>query len=123
VPTVLMHIYNKLVILIGFGIFKFENSSDLLNFFKNLVGANGNILYNEEFFTVVTTNVFIFTVALIACFPIIPYLRKRLENSSSAVYSIGIITATVLVILLLFVNTSVLIKTFSSNNPFLYWNF
>ena len=123
VPTVLMHIYNKFVILIGFGIFKFENSSDLIDFFKNLVGANGNVLYNEDFFTAVTTNVFIFTIAFIACFPIIPYIRKRLENSSSAVYSIGIITATVLAILLLFINTSVLVKTFSSNNPFLYWNF
>ncbi len=122
-PTVLMHIYNKLVILIGFGIFKFENSSDLINFFKNLVGANGNVLYNDDFFTVVTTNVFIFSIALIACFPIIPYLKKRFENSSPMVYSIGIITATVLAILLLFINTSVLVKTFSSNNPFLYWNF
>ena len=123
VPTVLMHIYNKLVILIGFGIFKFESSTDLLNFFKNLVGANGNALYNETFFTVTTTNLFIVIVAFIACFPIIPYLKKRFENSSPAVYSVGIITATVLAILLLFVNTSVLVKTFSSNNPFLYWNF
>jgi alginate O-acetyltransferase complex protein AlgI len=122
-PTALMHIYNKFVILLGFGIFKFESSSDLLNFFKNLVGANGNELYNEKFFTVATTNLFIVIVALIACFPIIPYLKKRFENSSPTIYSIGIITATVLAILLLFVNTSVLVKTFSSNNPFLYWNF
>ena len=122
-PTLLMHIYNKLVILIGFGIFKFENSSDLINFFKNLVGANGNALYNDQFFTAVTTNIFIFAIAMLACFPIIPYIKKRLESSSSTVYSIGIITATVIAILLLFINTSVLVKTFSSNNPFLYWNF
>ena len=122
-PTVLMHVYNKFVILLGFGIFKFESSSDLLNFFKNLVGANGNELYNEQFFTVATTNLFIVIVALIACFPIVPYLKKRFENSSPTIYSIGIITATVLAILLLFINTSVLVKTFSSNNPFLYWNF
>ena len=91
---------------------------------KTYEAANdGDVLYNEDFFTAVTTNVFIFTIAFIACFPIIPYIRKRLENSSSAVYSIGIITATVLAILLLFINTSGLVKTFSSNNPFLYWNF
>ena len=118
-----MHIYNKLVILIGFGIFKFEDISDLGNFFKNLIGANGNALYNDDFISVVFTNVFIFTIALIACFPIVPYLKKRFENSSSDIYSIGAVCATVLAILLLFVCTSVLVKTFSSNNPFLYWNF
>ena len=122
-PTVLMHIYNKLVILVGFGIFRFENMSDLGNFFKNLVGANGNILINNATTDALKSHVFVFVIALIACFPIVPYLKKRFENSHPAVYSAGMICATVFVLLLLFVNTSVLVKTFSSNNPFLYWNF
>ena len=122
-PTVLMHIYNKLVILVGFGIFRFENISDLGNFFKNLVGANGNILINNATTGALKSHIFIFAIALIACFPIVPYLKKRFENSHPAVYSAGMICATAFVLLLLFVNTSVLVKTFSSNNPFLYWNF
>ncbi len=123
VPTPIMHIYNKLVILIGFGIFKFENVSDLGNFFKNLIGANNNVLYNDEFISTATSGIFIFAVSLLACFPIIPYLKKRFDNSSPSIYSIGAVCATVLAILLLFIDTSVLVKTFSSNNPFLYWNF
>jgi alginate O-acetyltransferase complex protein AlgI len=121
--TPLMHVYNKLVILIGFGIFKFENIGDLGNFFKNLVGANGNDFINEAGTTAITSYLFVFLVALVACFPIVPYLKKRLENSGSQVYLFGAITATILVILLLFIDTTVLVKTFSSNNPFLYWNF
>jgi len=122
-PTLLMHIYNKLVILIGFGIFKFENIFDLGNFFKNLVGANGNELINQSAINAISGHLFVFVVALIACFPIVPYLKKRFQNSSPAVYSGAIFCATAFAILLLFVNTTVLVKTFSSNNPFLYWNF
>lgn len=122
-PTLLMHIYNKLVILIGFGIFKFENIFDLGNFFKNLVGANGNELINQNAIIAISGHLFVFIIALIACFPIVPYLKKRFQNSSPTVYSAAIFCATAFAILLLFVNTTVLVKTFSSNNPFLYWNF
>lgn len=123
VPTVLMHIYNKLVILIGFGIFKFENMSDLGNFFKNLVGANGNELINSAATDALKSSLYIFIIALLACFPIAAFLKKKFENSHPSVYSAGMVCATVFALLLLFVNTAVLVRTFSSNNPFLYWNF
>ncbi len=122
-PTVLMHIYNKLVILIGFGIFKFENMNDLGNFFKNLVGANGNAFINTAATDALSTHLFIFIAAIIACFPISTYLKKRFESSSTFSYSAAMICVTAYALLLLFVDTSVLVKTFSSNNPFLYWNF
>ncbi len=122
-PTILMHIYNKLVILIGFGIFKFENIQDLGNFFKNLVGANGNELINSAGTDALMSHIFVFLAAIIACFPISSYLKKRFERSSSLSYSIGAVCLTAFAILLLFIDTSVLVKTFSSNNPFLYWNF
>ena len=122
-PTLLMHIYNKLVILIGFGIFRFENINDLGNFFKNLVGANGNQLINDNTITAFMNYLFVFLIALIACFPIIPAIKKRIEQSSQAVYSIAAVTATCCALMLLFVDTSVLVETFGSNNPFIYWNF
>ncbi len=122
-PTLLMHVYNKLVILIGFGIFKFENMSDLINFFKNLVGANNNIFANTDTLTAFKSHVFIFIVAFIACFPIAQFLKRRFEAARPSVASLAMVCTTVYLILLLFVNTAVLVKTFSSNNPFLYWNF
>ncbi|MBO5870760.1 MAG: MBOAT family protein [Clostridia bacterium] len=123
VPTVLMHIYNKLVILIGFGIFKFENMSNLGNFFKNLVGANSNELINNITKDAISSHIYIFIIALIACFPIATYLKKRFENSNPFSNSIAVVCVTVFAILLLMIDTTVLVKTFSSNNPFLYWNF
>lgn len=122
-PTVLMHIYNKLVILIGFGIFKFENMADLGNFFKNLIGANGNDFINSAATDALSSHIYIFLIAIIACFPIASYLKKRFESSSPASYSAAVVCVTFFAILLLFIDSTVLVKTFSSNNPFLYWNF
>ena len=65
----------------------------------------------------------IFLIGFIACFPIVPFLKKKFTNSHPVVYSAGTICATLFALLLLFVDTAVLVKTFSSNNPFLYWNF
>ena len=123
VPTVLMHIYNKLVILVGFGIFKFESMSNLANFFKNLVGANGNELINSATNDAISSHIYIFIVAVITCFPIAAYLKKRFDNSNPISNSLALVFVTVFAILLLAIDTTVLVKTFSSNNPFLYWNF
>ncbi len=123
VPDLIMHIYNKLVILIGFGIFKFENINDLGNFFKNLVGANGNEFANSIAFDALKGHIFVFIISLIACFPIAKYLKQRFDASRPSVSSFATVCVTAFVLLLLFINTTVLVKTFSSNNPFLYWNF
>ncbi len=122
-PTLLMHVYNKLVILIGFGIFKFENISDLGNFFKSLVGANGNEFINQTFNDAFVQYLFVFIIALIACFPIVAFLKKHFEASKPAVYSLAAVTATCFAVFLLFIDTAVLVETFGSNNPFIYWNF
>ncbi len=121
-PTIPMHIYNKLVIILGFGIFRFENASDLFNFFKNLVGANGNDLITG-IIPAIKPYIFIFLISLLACFPIVPYLKKRFEASKPSIYSASLVCVTAFVLILMFVNTAVLVKTFGSNNPFLYWNF
>ncbi len=122
-PTLLMHIYNKLVIIIGFGIFGFTKFEHLGMFFKNIVGASGNGFYSNATLLALKQYLFVFLIAFIACFPISSYLKKRIENSSPAVYSSSMLLVTVYALLLLFLCTSVLVKTFASDNVFLYWNF
>jgi alginate O-acetyltransferase complex protein AlgI len=123
VPTAVMHIYNKLVIIIGFGIFKFENMSDLGNFFKNLVGANGNAFTTLETNQTFAKYIAVIAVAILACFPIIPYIKSKVKNMSSNAQCIVILGSTVASVALLFITTAVLVATSASNNPFLYWRF
>ncbi len=122
-PSLLMQIYSKLVIIIGFGIFKFEDLGQLGQFFKNLVGAQGNAFVNDAFFGAFKSYMFVFIVAVIACFPIVPALKKLLDKSPSPLRSAGIVATAVASLALLFADTSVLVATFSSNNPFLYFRF
>ena len=123
VPTVIMHIYNKLVIIIGFGIFRFESMSELGNFFKNLVGANGNAFTNGDTKDVFMKYVFVIVVSVLACFPIIPFIKSKLEKATPNQQGLAILGATAVALALLFINTAVLVATSSSNNPFLYWRF
>ena len=41
IPVVITHLYSKIIIIVGFGIFHFETLPALGNYFKALVGANG----------------------------------------------------------------------------------
>ena len=129
VPGVIMHIYTMFVVVIGFGIFKFENMSDLGNFFKNLVGANGNAFTNfanngeGSAAAVLQTYLFVFIIALIASFPLAELIKKYVDGAHPAVRSAAAVCLTVFLIVLLFVNTAVLVKTFGSNNPYLYFRF
>ena len=122
-PGLLMHIYNKVVIIIGFGIFRFENMSHLGAFFANLVGARGNGFTNIGVNETIMSYLVVFVVSLIACLPIVPAMKKRIEAMGSGAVAVSVMTSTVVAGVLLFVSTAVLVATHSSNNPFLYWRF
>ncbi len=123
VPDLLMHIYNKLVIIIGFGIFRFEDFGELGTFFLNLVGASGNGFTNTLTNDTVLQYIAIFALCVIACFPIVPFIKKKIETLGGQAQSALMVGSTVYSLGLLFLNTAVLVATASSNNPFLYWRF
>lgn len=120
IPTPIMHIYNKLVIIIGFGIFEFTSMADMGNFFKNLVGANGNAFTNDAFTAAVTPYLFLLLLAVAASFPIFASFKKRLASSGEGVQSAVMICGTAVAIALLFIDTALIVKALGSNVPFLY---
>ncbi len=121
--TPLMHIYNKLVIILGFGIFKFENLSDLGNFFKNLVFLNGNSFINDAVKNAMSDYLYLFIIAIIACFPVAKLVKRLIDKAPDGVQSLATLSVTVYSVGLIFVDTTVLVATSATNNPFLYWNF
>ena len=123
IPDFIMHIYSKLVIFIGFGIFKFESMSDLGNFFKNLIGLNGNKFISENTTDSLLSYLFVIIIAVIACFPIVQLFKKKLANAKDGVQTAVILGVAAFSLLMLFVDTNVLVATSSTNNPFLYFRF
>jgi alginate O-acetyltransferase complex protein AlgI len=122
IPTVVMHIYNKLVIIIGFGIFYFENVHELGTFFKALVGLNGMGFIDSELKVSFMNNVFLFIGAIVLTFPVFEPIKK-LANSTDS--NVKVVVGNVLqtsICLFLFVFSSILLVD-ATNNPFLYFKF
>lgn len=120
IPTVITHIYSKIVIIIGFGIFYFEDFTQLGNFFKNLVGANGNALTDTVSFTSVANNCFLLAAAIIACFPVGALVKKLFEKTPSSI-AVGQVMKVVCCLGLLVVSSLLLVD--ATSNPFLYFRF
>jgi len=120
IPIVIRHIYSKIVIIIGFGIFYFEDLSGLGNFMKNLVGLNSNTFIDEFTKLSVMNNIFLVAAAVICCFPIAKLISKLAEKNDKVFYTVS--TARIAVNLLLITVSSILLVD-ATNNPFLYFRF
>lgn len=120
IPVVLTHLYSKLVIVLGFGIFYFEDLGRMGLFFKGLVGANGNALTNIAVQTTFMNNIFLFAAAILFCFPVIPTLKKWIVTKANGAAISG--TAQIVGNVVLLAVCSIMLVN-NTNNPFLYWNF
>lgn len=119
-PKVLAHLYSLLIIVIGFGIFHFEDLPSLGNFFKSLVGLNGNPLTDITIQTLFMNNIFLFAAAVALSIPWLPKLKKFIMTQSAGLAVTGT-AQTVCNIVLLAVSSIMLVN--STNNPFLYFRF
>lgn len=120
IPKVIMHVYTKLVLIVGFGIFYFEDTGRLFDFLKNLVGLNHNKFTDFTFGTLFMNNIFLFTAAVIFSIPFIGKLStavtRKLGEKNGILFFGGI---RIVVNILLLVICSILLVN-STNNPFLY---
>ena len=140
IPDVVMHIYNKLVIIIGFGIFYYDNCPSIGSFFSqmgsflgNLFGFSGNGFFRAEEFTsgpysqTLRENVYfmryawIFVISLIVCFPVLRFVKDKIKNCNMPVQAGAQLISTFCCIGLLIICMIMLVS--SKNNPFLYFRF
>lgn len=120
------HIYSKLVILIGFGIFYFEDLGQLGQFFLNISGAamltNGAAFFDQVTWSSLLNHLFLILGSIVFSLPVLPKIKQFfLENGSSGLYIAGRVGSTALCLGLLAVVSILLVDT--TNNVFLYWRF
>lgn len=140
VPDVIMHLYNKFVIIIGFGIFYYGDCSNIKSFFSqmgtyfgNLFGFTGHGFFNASELTeglynpVLNEKVYfmryfwLFVIGIIACFPLIPKIKDIIKKQSNTVQIISQVATGICCVALLVICTILLAA--SKNNPFLYFRF
>lgn len=120
IPIALRHIYNKLVIIIGFGIFYFEDLGKLGTFLKTLFGFGGNGFISSIDKMSFVNNMFLIILAVICTFPILNIFKKLSDKSYTAQVAISFSTTWVCAFLLLLCS---LLLVNSTNQPFLYFRF
>ena len=120
IPVVIRHIYSKFIIIIGFAIFYFEDLGKLGTFFKTAFGfgKNGFIAVQDKISFV--NNVFLFTAAVICCFPVISFIKNVTDRHFFTKATISSAAAVASALLLLI--TSIMLVD-STTNPFLYFRF
>ena len=87
------------------------------NFFKNLVGANGNALYDQIAGRSLVENIFLIGVAVLFSFPLIEWVSKKIDTNRR-VMAIGRAAAILCCAGLLIVSSIMLVNT--TDSPFLY---
>lgn len=120
------HIYSKLVILIGFGIFYFEDFGQLGQFFLNITGINaimGNSAFADSFtWSSFLNNIFLIAAAVILCAPVREKITEYIRNIKNDRTFVWAKAAGMIVCMALLTVCSVLLVD-STSNPFLYWRF
>ncbi len=120
------HIYTKLVILIGFGIFYFEDFSQLGQFFLNITGismiTNGSPFADAVTWSSFINNIFLIAAAIILCIPVRQKITDHFNNvRSNRTFKRYKIVQMVCCMALFAVCSLLLVD--ATNNPFLYWRF
>lgn len=120
IPVVLRHVYSKLVIIIGFGIFYFERLDKLGIFLRTAFGFSKNGFIAMQDKISVVNNMYLLTAAVICCFPVIKYVKQLSDRhfvTRAAVSSAAAVASALLLIV-----TSIMLVA-STANPFLYFRF
>lgn len=120
IPLVLRHIYNKLVIIIGFGIFYFEDVKQLGLFFRNLTFFNPNGFFSVAEQISLYNNLYLIIAAILCTFPLLK-LPKLIEEKAPVMRAPLSVAGTVVCAVLLVVSSILLVD--STTKAFLYWRF
>ena len=120
IPLVLRHIYTKLVIIIGYGLFYFEDFKQLGLFFRNLTpfNPNGFIGFAEEMSF--CNNLFLLIAGVACCFPLLEIPKKLMEKHENLKAPITVLS-TVCCAVLLALSSILLVD--ATTKAFLYYRF
>ena len=118
-PKMIRHIYALLLIVIGWGIFAYEDTSALLQNLKNMFGFGGLPLWNGQTAFWLTQNIVLFMLAIVCSTPLIKKAGGFMAKHKPSMYETVIVPAECT---LLFI-VSVAYLAGNSFNPFLYFRF
>lgn len=121
VPKVIRHIYTLLIVLFGWLIFVFENTSEGWAYLKNMFGVNAAGLASTADAYLILRNLVFIAILVIACTPLPKKLFYKLYFNEFKLGKVWRVLVPVGCVVLLTVCTAYMVD--SSFNPFLYFRF
>ena len=124
IPAPLLHLYSLALVVIGWGIFYFDDSSRMMHFFETAFGQTGT-LHDFVTITALTDNCWLWVVSLLFCMPLRSFAFNMLQlctsEGSAMRETIVFCTRLILSVMLLILSVSLLVG--ATNNAFIYTRF
>ena len=124
VPRVLLHVYSLLLVIIGWGIFYFDDFGRMSRFFQVFFGQAASL---HDFVTVsaLTDHFWLWVVAVVFCLPVYQWTNSLLNRVTSDEGSLRptlvFVGRTLVSLVLLLLSTALLVG--ATNNAFIYTRF
>lgn len=121
----LLHVYSLLLVVIGWGIFYFEDFQQMTTFFTAFFGQGPNAF--DDFLTesAITGNFWLWVVALLFCMPLrsgaLALLKRCTREGGTVQESVIFIVRTIVSLLILGLSVALLVG--ATNNAFIYTRF
>ena len=119
-PKWVGHVYALFLVIIGWGIFHFDDLGALGTFFRALFCLNGNPFSSPVTRSLLSSNIFLLIAAAALCLPVIPKLKKWAAKQARTYYVYEGLRI-VMHIAILVLSSMMLVN--NTNNPFLYFRF
>ena len=124
IPSFFSRIYTIAAIIVGWVFFYFTNLGSLFKTLQIMFGFSGQPFSTSKDVLLLSNNAVFLIVAIIACFPIAPWIKevlnKFIKKSKYAEFGVFALNASFNLAMIL-ITTAALVG--SSYNPFLYFRF
>ena len=120
-PAILKHLYAIIIVVVGFGIFTFDDLSELAAYFPKLLCLDGNALAGSELLWYAGNYLPFLLVGLVLAFPVYPAVTKRLAAAQPYRRKLIALCGSVAMVGLFLLAVAAMVG--DSYSPFLYFRF
>lgn len=124
IPAVFLHIYSLALVLIGWGIFYFDDFKKMTHFFEVFFG-NAKTLYDFTAESAIMDNFWLWIVGLVFCLPVYDFVSKMfgkvMSEDTASRRTVVLVTRFAVSVFLLLLSVALLVG--ATNNAFIYTRF
>ena len=122
IPSLFSHLYTLIIVYIGWVIFRCDNLSDLVSFFKSLFSFNITEISLNELSVYIETYWIYFILAFIFQMPVYYRIVERIDKIKNKRRKVLLAGMRYMFLIVIFI-ISIMFLAYSSYNPFIYFRF